>query len=110
MIRVFPVCLAILMLVVPLTAHAQGGVASGQKVYETQKCSLCHSVAGKGNAKGSLDGVGKKHTAADLKLWITQPAEMAKKHNATRKPPMKSFASLPTADVDALAAYLLTLK
>src|SRR5688500_5449987 len=61
----------ILMFVAPLTAHAQDGVAAGQKVYETQKCSLCHSVAGKGNAKGSLDGVGKKHTAADLKLWIT---------------------------------------
>jgi hypothetical protein len=35
---------------------------------------------------------------------------MAKKHNATRKPPMKSFASLPAADVDALVAYLQTLK
>jgi mono/diheme cytochrome c family protein len=110
MIRVLPVCLAILVLVAPLMAHAQDGVAAGQKIYETQKCSLCHSVAGKGNAKGSLDGVGKKHTAADLKLWITQPAEMAKKHNAARKPPMKSYASLPPADVDALVAYLQSLK
>ena len=110
MIRVLPVCLAILVLVAPLMAHAQGGVAAGQKLYETQKCSLCHSVAGKGNAKGPLDGVGKKHTAADLKLWITQPAEMAKKHNAARKPPMKSYASLPPADVDALVAYLQSLK
>jgi mono/diheme cytochrome c family protein len=110
MIRVLRVCFPILMLVAPLTAHAQDGVAAGQKIYETQKCSLCHSVAGKGNAKGSLDGVGKKHTAADLKLWITQPAEMAKKHNAARKPPMKSYASLPPADVDALVAYLQSLK
>lgn len=110
MIRVLRVCLPIVMLVTPLTAHAQDLAAAGQKVYETQKCSLCHSVAGKGNAKGSLDGVGKKHTAADLKLWITQPAEMSKKHNAARKPPMKSFASLPPADVDALVAYLQSLK
>ena len=83
--------------------------AQGQKIYETQKCSLCHSVAGKGNVKGPLDGVGKKHSAADLELWITQPAEMAKKHAATRKPPMKSFATLPPADVDALVAYLQSL-
>ena len=109
MIVVQRVSVAILLLVAPLMAHAQG-VAAGQKVFETQKCSLCHSVAGKGNAKGSLDGVGKKHTAADLKLWITQPAEMAKKHNAVRKPPMKSYASLPPADVDALVAYLQSLK
>lgn len=110
MIHVLRVCLGILILAAPLTARAQDGVAAGQKVFETQKCSLCHSVAGKGSAKGPLDGVGKKHTAADLKLWITQPAEMAKKHNATRKPPMKSFASLPLADVDALVAYLQSLK
>ena len=90
---------------------ASGGAQpSGQQVFEAQKCSLCHSVAGKGNAKGPLDGVGSKYSAADLKLWITSPAEMGKKHNATRKPPMKSFASLPAADIDALVAYLQTLK
>ena len=109
MIRMLRVCLAILVLA-PLTARAQDGVTAGQTVFETQKCALCHSVSGKGNAKGPLDGVGKKLAAADLKLWITQPAEMVKKHNATRKPPMKSFATLPPADVDALVAYLQSLK
>jgi mono/diheme cytochrome c family protein len=84
--------------------------AQGQQVFEAQKCSLCHSVAGKGNAKGPLDGVASKYSAADLKLWLTSPTEMAKKHNATRKPPMKSFASLSAADLDALVAYLQTLK
>lgn len=108
MIRVASVVLGSL-LVLPAIAAAQDA-AAGQKVFETQKCSLCHSVAGKGNAKGPLEGVAKKYSAADLKLWITQPAEMTKKHKATRKPPMKSFASLPAADVDALVAYLQTLK
>jgi mono/diheme cytochrome c family protein len=107
MIRVAAVVVGIVFLL-PFAAGAQDA-ADGQKLYETQKCSLCHSVAGKGNAKGPLDGVGKKHSAADLKLWITQPAEMAKKHAATRKPPMKSFATLPPADVDALVAYLQSL-
>ena len=108
MIRVILVVLGFLI-VMPAIAAAQDA-AAGQKVFVTQKCSLCHSVAGKGNAKGPLEGVAKKYSAADLKLWITQPAEMAKKHDATRKPPMKSFASLPPADVDALVAYLQTLK
>jgi mono/diheme cytochrome c family protein len=85
-------------------------VAQGQKVFEAQKCVLCHSVAGQGNVKGPLDGVGTKHSAADLKLWITNPAEMAKKQNSTRKPPMKSYAALSAADIDALVAYLQTLK
>ena len=30
------------------------------KVYEQQKCSVCHSIEGKGNKKGPLDGVGSK--------------------------------------------------
>jgi mono/diheme cytochrome c family protein len=94
-----------LLLLYPATAGAQG-----EAVFQKQKCSLCHSVAGKGNAKGPLEGVGTKYSAAELKLWITSPAEMAKKHNATRKPQMKSFAALPAADVDALIAYLQTLK
>jgi mono/diheme cytochrome c family protein len=89
---------------------AAPAAAQGQKVFEAQKCSLCHSVAGKGNAKGPLDDVGSKYSAAELKLWITSPTDMAKKHNATRKPPMKSYASLPAADVDALVAYLQTVK
>ena len=98
-----------LLIALPAMAAAQDA-AAGQKIFVAQKCSLCHAVAGKGNAKGPLDGVAKKYTAAELKLWLTQPAEMGKKHNATRKPPMKSFAALPAADVDALVAYLQTLK
>ena len=94
-----------LLVLGPVSARAQD-----DQVFQKQKCSLCHSVAGKGNVKGQLDGVGTKYSAAELKLWITSPAEMAKKHNTTRKPPMKSFASLPAADVDALVAYLQTLK
>ena len=98
-----------LLIALPAMAGAQDA-AAGQKIFVAQKCSLCHAVAGKGNTKGPLDGVAKKYTAAELKSWITQPAEMGKKHNATRKPPMKSFAALPAADVDALVAYLQTLK
>jgi mono/diheme cytochrome c family protein len=109
MCRVSCVLLGALLLL-PVTATGQGSAAAGRKVFETQKCQLCHSVEAKGNPKGPLDGVGKKHSATDLKLWITQPAEMTKKHAATRKPPMKSFASLSPADLDALVTYLQSLK
>jgi mono/diheme cytochrome c family protein len=82
----------------------------GEAVYAEQKCSLCHSIAGKGNAKGSLDGVGSKLSAAEIKEWIVNPKEMTTKTKAERKPPMKAYPNLPAADVDALVAYLQTLK
>lgn len=83
---------------------------AGEKVFAAQKCIICHSLSGKGNKAGPLDDVGNKLSAADIRAWIVNPAEMGKKNNATRKPPMKSFASLPAADIDALVAYLQTLK
>jgi cytochrome c2 len=85
-------------------------VEKGQALFTQNRCTLCHSVAGKGNPKGSLDGVADKYTAADLHKWLTEPAEMAKKANATRKPPMPSFGKLPAAEQDALVAYLGSLK
>jgi mono/diheme cytochrome c family protein len=82
----------------------------GAKIYAAQKCSLCHAVAGKGNPKGALDDVGKRLSPDEIRLWLTSPKEMSAKHKAARKPPMKSFATLPPQDLDALVAYLVTLK
>ena len=84
-------------------------IAKGQQVFADQKCSLCHSIAGKGNAKGSLDDVGGKLSADEIRSWITDAKGMTAKTKPTRKPEMKAF-SLPKDDVDALVAYLSTLK
>lgn len=83
----------------------------GVEVYAEQKCSMCHSIAGKGNAKGSLDGVGSKLSADEIRQWLVDPKAMTEKTKAARKPAMtKSYASLPKADIDALVAYLQSLK
>jgi mono/diheme cytochrome c family protein len=95
-------------LAAPAVASAQAD--KGAQVFAAQKCSMCHAVAGKGNAKGPLDGVGAKYSAADLKEWIVNAKVMMEKTKATRKPPMRDFSTLPAADVDALVAYLRTLK
>jgi mono/diheme cytochrome c family protein len=94
----------------PTMAVAQDA-ARGEQVYAAQKCSMCHQIAGKGNKLSPLDGIGKKLSAADTKEWIVAPDEAAKKANSTKKPPMpKTYAKLPAADVDALVAYLQSLK
>lgn len=90
-------------------AHAQDKVARGAQVYTEQKCSLCHSVAGKGNAKGVLDEVGSKLSAADLKAWVVDAKGMTAKSGSTRKPDMKNY-TLPASDLDALVAYMGSLK
>jgi mono/diheme cytochrome c family protein len=92
------------------TASAQTPDPRGIKVFADQKCSLCHSIAGKGNAKGALDGVGTKLKPEDIRKWIATPAEMAAAAKATRKPAMKAYPNLPKADLDALVGYLASLK
>lgn len=90
-------------------ASAQSAVA-GAKVFADQKCSLCHSIAGKGNPKGPLDSVGSALSGDEIRQWITEAPEMAAKAKAERKPAMKAFATLAKGDLDALVAYLQTLK
>ena len=97
-------------MLIPAPAHAQNAVDRGLKVYAESKCSMCHSVAGKGNGKGVLDEVGSKLSADEIRLWVTDPQAMRDKTHAERKPIMKAYASLAKADLDALVAYLVTLK
>ena len=82
----------------------------GKQVYADTKCAVCHSIGSQGNKKGPLEDVGSKLTAADIRAWIVSAPEMAAKAKADRKPPMKSYPDLSTADVDDLVAYLQTLK
>jgi len=91
------------------TAYAQDPVQTGQKVYTSQKCSVCHSIGGTGNKKGPLDGIGAKLSADQIRQWITDAPAMTAKANATRKPAMKAF-TLPKEELDGLVAYLASLK
>jgi mono/diheme cytochrome c family protein len=98
------------LVLAPMAVFADDAkVEKGMQVYTAQKCSMCHSIAGKGNAKGSLDGVGSKWSLADIKQWIVDPVGMRAKTKAERKPPMKA-KPMPADDIDALVAYLATLK
>ncbi len=99
---------------VPVVAVAAQGKAAdverGKAVLAEQKCSLCHSIEGKGNKQNPLDGVGDKLSAADIRKWITSPKEMEAKLPAKPKISMKAFTDLKPADLDALVAYVQSLK
>ncbi len=102
------VFVAVFALVNAISASAQDA-KKGEQVFTDQKCSLCHSIAGKGNTKGPLDAVGAKLKADEIRQWITDSKTMTEKTKADRKPPMKVY-TLPPDEVDALVAYLGTLK
>jgi mono/diheme cytochrome c family protein len=101
--------LAVLTCMTAVTATAQDARAKAEKLFADQKCSLCHSIAGKGNAKGPLDEVGSTLSADEIRAWITDAKGMTAKTKAPRKPEMKAYA-LAKEDVDTLVAYLSALK
>jgi mono/diheme cytochrome c family protein len=104
------VALAFVHFASPAQAQSDPALERGQKVYVANKCSVCHSIAGKGQKKGPLDEVGSKLTTDEIRAWIVNAPEMTKKTKATRKPLMKNYAHLPKEDVDALVAYMASLK
>ena len=96
--------------VMPAVAQ-QAAAAAGEKLLTEKKCTVCHLVNGTGNKKGPvLDGVGAKLSKDDIRAWITNAPEMAAKANIDRKPPMKAYTDFTKEEVDALVAYLATLK
>ena len=92
------------------SAGAQDAVTKGAALFGAQKCTMCHSLDGKGATKGPLDGIGTKLKADEIRQWLVAPVEMSAKANATRKPAMKSYASLSKEDLDALVAFLASKK
>src|SRR5262245_44463931 len=105
------ISVGVIVLVLAAASHAsaQDLKAKGQQLFTDQKCNLCHSIAGKGNTKGALDDVGSKASADDIRAWIVDAKAMTAKTKAARKPEMKQY-TLAKDDVDALVAYLSTLK
>ena len=84
-------------------------IKKGQDVYAAQKCSICHSIAGQGSKANPLDGVGAK-PADELRAWIADPVAMTKKTQSKKKPAMPKNAKLSAGDIDALVAYMQSLK
>jgi mono/diheme cytochrome c family protein len=95
-----------------LTAHVASGqdkaqIEHGIKVYAAQKCNVCHSIEGKGKKTGPLDGVGSKLSEDEIRQWLVNAPE---KTNSKKKPVMKNYAKLPKEEIDALVAYMQSLK
>jgi mono/diheme cytochrome c family protein len=95
-----------------IVAQVQAGQAGtgpspierGRVVYAEQKCQACHSIAGVGSRRYPLDGVGSKLGADDIRKWIVAPREMNPRVSK------RAFDSLPPADLEALVAYVSSLR
>jgi len=85
-------------------------ITTGRKVFETQGCMRCHSIAGEGNTRNPLDGVGERRTAEVIRQWILAPAEIKDQLSARAFLAKQVYRTQPPEDIGALVAYLQSLR
>lgn len=86
-----------------LTGAAQAG-SNGEQTFK-QRCAMCHAVKGQGGAVGpDLTQISSKMKEKDLRGKLDNPRKTDPNSS------MPSFRSLPKPDMDALIAYLKSLK
>ena len=85
-------------------------IAAGRRVFEAQGCMRCHSIAGEGNPRYPLDGVGERRTAEAIQQWIIAPAELKDQMPAQAFQAKQAYRNLPPEDLGALVTYLQILK
>ena len=98
----------LLALVVVASAAAQDTklVAKGEGLAKKHNCAMCHAIAGKGGKiSKALDGIGERYDADGLRKILTDPQKVFP--DAKIKMPKVAWA---TGDVDAVIAYLQSLK
>ena len=99
---------AIVFVASPAAAQSDAKVQQGAALFTAEKCTMCHSFAGKGNSKGALDNITAKNKAEYIREWLQDPEGMRVRTSATRTPAMKP-AKLTPEQIDALVAYLTSV-
>ena len=100
-----------------VAAKPEDLVARGKEVYDLHECYNCHKIGGKGSVKKRgpvLDNIGNLLTKDDIKKKVFDPgylyAEGFEKEHKKGVMPDKYKELMTEEELDALAAYLTTLK
>jgi len=95
-----------LLLACAVTVRA-ADTAAGKAVFDAAKpaCKSCHT-----ETRNSLAKVGAENTAAEIKAWVRTPKEMMTKKGKKGVMPAFPVEKISNADLDALVAYLATMK
>jgi mono/diheme cytochrome c family protein len=91
-------------------ATVQQTLAGGRAIYARERCATCHSIAGAGNPRAPLDGVGDRRGPDELKAWTTgsgRAAELLPAGIIRRK---ERYRAMAEEDLEAMMVYLSSLR
>ena len=84
-------------------------IETGQQIYMQQNCGFCHSIAGQGNPRNPLDGVGTKRTASELRDFITGADTLQGMLTTSIRKMKQRYRELSADELDALVIYMQSL-
>jgi mono/diheme cytochrome c family protein len=107
MIRRFAILAVAFAVVGVASADDAAMVEKGKAVFESTKppCKTCHNAK-----KNPLDNYGAAGSIEDVKAWMRAPKEMFAKTGKKGAKPTFGPAKISDEDLDALAAYLVSLR
>jgi mono/diheme cytochrome c family protein len=99
--------LAVVFSVAGVASADDAASEKGKAVFESTKppCKTCHN-----DKKNSLDNYGAAGSIEDVKAWMRTPKEMFAKTGKKGAKPTFGPNKISDEDLDALAAYLVSLK
>ena len=83
-------------------------IEAGRQVYQQQNCARCHSIAGEGNPRNPLDNIGAKHSAEELRDYITGADRLKLSKRSSKL--KQQYRLLPADELDALIIYMRSLR
>lgn len=84
--------------------------AAGRAIFDQHGCGGCHSIAGQGNPRVPLDGVGKRRSPEELRDWIVAAESVRPSLSASVVKRKQTYAALPEQELQALVDYLSGLQ
>jgi len=85
-------------------------IEAGFQVYQRKTCARCHSIAGKGNPRNPLDGVGARRHAQALRDWIIGADVLQTVMPARAFNIKQAYRELSDDELDTLLIYMQSLR
>lgn len=105
-----PATVAAVAAVAQVATDGPSQVEAGRAVYLAQGCALCHAIAGTGNPRYPLDGVGDRLSPQDLRNWTLGLGDAQGALPARAVRIKEDYRLLPADELDALVGYLASLR
>ena len=85
-------------------------LARGRDVVLANDCLMCHSIAGEGSPRSPLDGVGSRLSETEILHFAIADESVQDDLSPRAIKTKRDYAELPQEDLQAMAAYLASLK